>query len=307
MVPSADIREGQVHPDVALDQLRDLPQALAQPSAWIIGAGGRAVRLSLDRLQHRHRFERLAPRGLNLGVLRGHVHLFELLGRFGVLHLEAVDSLQRDRRRSPAHRARQYRPQRDRAHRRHLALHLRQRAIHPAILRRLQARRARFHVVLRVEMRSRRVGRAHRVHNRQVLLIEERLERSERRVQSEETVQIDRRAILFRGVVRRPRDGNRRAEVVVGLFAVRHHHVQSVGRAALEDRDQDLLACAGSLARIQSALEPQGRRAHTDHGEGGISKKNRRVGILTSFGTRGNPERCRRWGHRPSRIWQRRL
>ena len=54
---------------------------------------------------------------------------------------------------------------------------------------------------------------------------------------------------------------------------MRHHDVQAVGRAALEDGDQNLLARAGGVGGVQGALQPQGRGAHADHGEGGIAKK----------------------------------
>src|ERR1035437_3776210 len=52
-----------------------------------------------------------------------------------------------------------------------------QRAIHPAVLGGLAAGRAGFHVVLRVEVGSRRVRGTHRIDDGQLLLVEQRLER----------------------------------------------------------------------------------------------------------------------------------
>ena len=56
--------------------------------------------------------------------------------------------------------------------------------------------RAGLHVVLRVEVRARRIGRADRVDDRQVLRVEERLQRRERRMQAEEAVEVDRRSSI---------------------------------------------------------------------------------------------------------------
>src|SRR4030095_13490509 len=43
VVPAADFGEGDLEPDVGLDELRDLPQAVAVPAGRIGGAGGRLV------------------------------------------------------------------------------------------------------------------------------------------------------------------------------------------------------------------------------------------------------------------------
>ena len=74
-----------------------------------------------------------------------------------------------------------------------------QRAIHPAILRGLAAGRAGLHVVLRVEVRARRVGRTDGIDDREMLLVEQRLERRERRMQAEEAVEIDGGIVLLAG------------------------------------------------------------------------------------------------------------
>ena len=119
------------------------------------------------------------------------VHLLELFGGLRVAHLEAFDGLHGDRGSVAPHRARQHRTERHRTHRRHFAGRRGERAIHPAILRGLAAGRAGFHVILRVEVGSRRVRGTDGIDNRQMLLVEERLERRQRRVQSEEAVEVD--------------------------------------------------------------------------------------------------------------------
>ena len=52
-----------------------------------------------------------------------------------------------------------------------------------------------------------------------------------------------------------------------------HHDVETVGGAALEDGDEDFLARAGGVGGVQGALQPQGRGADADHGEGGIAQE----------------------------------
>ena len=135
----------------------------------------------------------------------------------------------------PCSDARQLRRERHGAERRgRLVLARVQVAIEPAVVRALHARRRRLHVVLRVEVRARRVGRAAGVDDRELPRVEERLERRQPRMQAEEAVEIDRRARSRPG--RADRDA--RARLVVVALAERHDHVQSVDGAALEDRDQ---------------------------------------------------------------------
>ena len=163
-------------------------------AARILGPGRRRVRLLLHRLQHRDGLEGLLAGRAQHGILRLHVHLLELTRRLGVAHLEAGDILQRHRRIGSRHGARQRRPPATRRAPATPAWPCRglgsARFIQP-IVGGLQTGRARFHVVLRVEVRARRIGRPHRVHNRQVLLVEQRLQRRQRRVQAEEAIQVD--------------------------------------------------------------------------------------------------------------------
>jgi hypothetical protein len=49
-VPAADVGKGDLEPDVGPDQLRDLPQAVAEPAARIDGAVGRLEPLRRRRL-----------------------------------------------------------------------------------------------------------------------------------------------------------------------------------------------------------------------------------------------------------------
>src|SRR5262249_61317493 len=106
--------------------------------------------------------------------------------------------------------------------------------IEPAVLGALDAGRRAFHVVLRVEVQPRAVGRAARVHDRQLAAIPQRLERLEPRVEAEEPVEIDRRALA--GV--RARDGDARPRAVVLALTERDDDVEAVHGAALEDRDE---------------------------------------------------------------------
>ena len=90
-------------------------------------------------------------------------------------------------------------------------------------------------------------------------------------------------------------------QVVVGLLAVRHHDVQTIGRAALEDGHQNLLARRGRVRGIERALQPQRRRARPHHGQRRIAKKKRRVAhddLLNRFicGERRRPEQPKHSG-----------
>ena len=66
-----------------------------------------------------------------------------------------------------------------------------QKSVQPAVRGGLHAGRRRLHVVLRVEVRARAVRRAGRMNDRQLASVEQRLQRSEARVQTEESVKVD--------------------------------------------------------------------------------------------------------------------
>jgi hypothetical protein len=141
-----------------------------------------------------------------------------------------------------------------------------QRTIEPAIFRGLHPRRARFHEILGVEVRAGGIGRTGRVHDRQVPLLPQRLERRERRMQPEESVQINYR--LARNVDAGPHG-------VVLLLAMGDHNVQPIRRAALEDDDQSFGAGTGCLSRAEGrARKKAGHRRCADHGQRAVAKKN---------------------------------
>ena len=81
-----------------------------------------------------------------------------------------------------------------------------ERAVQPAVFRGLQARRAGFHEVLRVEVRACEIGRARRVHDGELVLVKERLERSKARMQAKKPGEVDGSITIQLGVCKyRPR------------------------------------------------------------------------------------------------------
>src|ERR1700691_2692894 len=96
-----------------------------------------------------------------------------------------------------------------------------------------------------------------------MLSVEHRLERPERRVQPEKSIQIDGRV----GCAIRFGDPDGGAQRVIARLSKRNHHVQSVHRAALEDRDQYLLAAFGRVGGIEGAREPRRHGADAEHRE----------------------------------------
>src|SRR5687768_8483086 len=114
-------------------------------------------------------------------------------------------------------------------------------AVEPSVGRALDVGGCRFHVVLRIEMRASRTGTADGMHRSKEAAIVQRLERRERRMQSEESIQVDRRVARDRACdTRGTRNGNGGPEGVVGLVSVRHDHVECVRRTALKEADQRL-------------------------------------------------------------------
>src|ERR1700722_13355344 len=134
----------------------------------------------------------------------------------------------------------------------------------------MKARRTGLHVILRVEMRARGIGRAYGVHNGQMARVEHGLERSERGVQAEESVQIDGRV---RSAIRLGySDG--RPQFVIARFSKRDHHVQAVHCATLKNCDQNLLAGVGRFGRVERARKPHRHGADSEHGERGTFEEN---------------------------------
>src|SRR5258706_808981 len=84
-------------------------------------------------------------------------------------------------------------------------------------------------------MRSRRIRRADRVYEGRAVIFEVRRQRTQRRMQSKESVEIDRTALGAR-----TRHRNRRPRRVIRLLTIRDDDIQPVHRAALKDCHQRL-------------------------------------------------------------------
>ena len=137
--------------------------------------------------------------------------------------------------------------------------------VQPAVGRALHAGRRRLHVVLRVEMRPRAVGRSARVHDGEIARAKQRRERRQPRVEAEEAVEVDGRV----AAAGRPRNRDRRPRLVVIGLAVRHDDAQAVDGSALEDGDEPLRANGSSL-REGRAREERRREAEADEREGAV-------------------------------------
>src|SRR4030095_11042030 len=153
----------------------------------------------------------------------------------------------------------------------------------PAVGRALDPRCAALHVVLRVEVRARRVGRAARVNDGQRAALRERYERRERRVQREEAVEVE--GALALAVLRRLEPDRGPHGGVAGI-AVGHYHAEPVHGAALEDRDQYLAASLGGTSRPQE--ESRRRRVGDQRASSGLQERTSRVEI-------GHGPAHRRW------------
>src|SRR6266446_4266045 len=95
------------------------------------------------------------------------------------------------------------------------------------------------------------------MHDRQLILSKQRLERREARMQPEITIQIDRRV---RHATPRLRNRNRRPQPVVVWLREGNYDVQAVGGAALEQHHQLLLVW--HRGRRSRALQKRRHRAH---------------------------------------------
>src|SRR5580704_5020418 len=102
------------------------------------------------------------------------------------------------------------------------------------------------------------------MHNRQVTLVPQRLERCERGMQSKEAVEINDRS-----------SGNvdRRSHGVIRRLAVWHHDVEAVCRTALEDDHQALVAIPGFHRTKRGAGEERRNGRSADHGQPTVAKK----------------------------------
>src|SRR5215472_7923515 len=97
------------------------------------------------------------------------------------------------------------------------------------------------------------------MHNRQMPLVPEWLERLHCRMQSEKPIQIDHLILLNR---------NRRPHLVVSILAMGHNNVQPVRRPALKNDNQLLTLCLrrGCLSKNGSRQKARNRgRPHDGH------------------------------------------
>ena len=238
-VPATDVGKRGLHAQICLQQLRNLLHAVAECCTGIIHARGRFILGRVGGLEHLDRLKGLLAGAVQHRVRALVVHRLKgIRDRRGLRPLACDRKIRqvghRDRRNLALQRTRHLRSQRNGSEGRRLTRQrlILQRAVQPAIGSRLHAGRAALHVILRVKVRARGVRRARRVNNRQVSLVIQRLERRHLRMQPKEPVQVDDLILL---------DRNRRPHGVVVRLGVRHHHVQAVAGAALEDHHQLLL------------------------------------------------------------------
>ncbi len=107
-------------------------------------------------------------------------------------HRKIRQIVHRNRRQLALQRPRNLRPQRHRTKCRRLPRQclLLQRPVQPSIRSRLHPRRSTLHIILRVEVRPRRIRRARCMNNREMPLVIQRLESRHRGMQSKESIQI---------------------------------------------------------------------------------------------------------------------
>src|SRR6267143_1403132 len=99
------------------------------------------------------------------------------------------------------------------------------------------------------------------VHDGKLILVKERLEGREARVQTEKSVKVDRR---IRAAAIGLRNRDRRTHAIVIRFVEGHDDIQAIGRAALKQHDE-LLLVRHRRGR-HGALQKRGHRAQADHG-----------------------------------------
>ena len=223
------------------------------------------IRLLLNRLHQLHGFKRLAASAVEDLIARIVVHALKTHGAGRVLDLKFGQIVDRHRVVVTAQGARQRRAHTDGADGGEFPGFRWQRAIQPSIAGRLAARRAGFHIILRVEVRAGRVGGADGFDNGELLRIVNRLQGRKGRVQTEHAVQVDGGFGSAVGT----RDGDRRPHFVIALFAVRDDDVQTVHSPTLEDRDQNFLARRRRVRCIERPGKPRRRGADADHGQCG--------------------------------------
>ena len=171
MIPAADVGERDLDADVRFDELGNLPHAVAEAPLRIVRTRGGLIGRLLNRLQERDSFERLAPGAVENLIARSRVHRLQYLTCGGVADREVIQVLDGDGVLRAAQSTGQSGSEADGANRGNLAGLGWQSPVEPSVGGALQTRRARFHVILRVEVRARRVGRSRCMNDRQALLL----------------------------------------------------------------------------------------------------------------------------------------
>ncbi len=197
-VPAADVGEGGLDAEVGLHELRDLLEVVAEGRVGVDDAGGGLIVRRVGGLEHADGLEGLLPGAVENGIGAGVVHGLE-----GVRHGRGRGALAADGEVGEVadgdggelalEGARNLCAEGDGAEGRgQLSVESfgLEGAVEPAILRGLDAGRAAFHVVLRVEVRAGGVGRAGGVDDGEVAPIVERLEGCHGRVEAEEAVEV---------------------------------------------------------------------------------------------------------------------
>ena len=195
IVPPAGIHEGDFEPDVGFVELGYLLQRLAHAIARIIRAMFRLETRRIGFAQHVNGFERFGA-----GAAQRLIHRLRIKRLEAALHrrrlrkdAELAHVRQGNGRRGTAERQRQIWSHGHGAERRSARFGVNlQRAIEPAIVGRFHAGCAGLHIVLRVEMGPRRIGRTGGMDNGELLLAKKGHERREARMQPEEAVEVER-------------------------------------------------------------------------------------------------------------------
>ena len=181
-------------------------------------------------------------RAVQYGVYRLVVHRFEGVRdgcriRVAPAHAKVVDVIHGNRTLRSSENSWQSRAECDRPKSRFIlgSWQGMQRSIEPSIRRGFQSGSAGLHEILRIKVRARWIGGAGRVHNGQVPLVPDGLQRGQRGMQSEEPVQVE-------DVVARNVDAG--THRVISALAMRHDNVQAIRSPALKNYDQPLGARA---------------------------------------------------------------
>src|SRR5215472_5817305 len=139
--------------------------------------------------------------------------------------------------------------------------HRAQGAVEPPVLCRLYTRRAGFHIILRIEMRARRIRRTRSMHNGEFVFLKQRRKGSKRAMQPKKSVQVNGRIFSTASWFWNSDSGAQ--AVIVGLRKW-HDDVESVSRPTLKQDDELLVP----RRRRRPNRSPQKRRHGAQPGQG---------------------------------------